>query len=130
MTYFQIHRLAGASLRDCALLVHRSNFTDFDDGDSTDWLAVRGDAAGMRVVGEGSYGWGRDLWLSPAGRLYVPGTRAGETGLHVGVPEDGGYRWSMVPEASMTIATRIEGVWGLADDFVFAWGRGDYNAGR
>src|SRR5262245_48469637 len=121
--YFRISRLAGRSLDDCALLLLVSPDTDMRYDEDTDWLLVRRAAGAMRVVAGGSRK-PKDLWMSPAGHLYLVGARDGRYGLHRGIEAGGEYQWSRISDLDMAGRTRPYGVWGLSDDLVFAWGGG------
>lgn len=117
---FQIARLGGAHVDDCVLLVNRSPYEDFADFETTEWLVVRKDAVGLRIVGNGQ-GRANAMWVSPSGRIHVVATHEGLHGLHVGVPNVNDYSWSRVTEVDPVGITLVENVWGLSDECIFAW---------
>lgn len=123
--YLRVTRVGGAEPRDCVLLMHRSQWTDFANDESTESLVVRVDRDGIRVIAEGE-GAARDLWVSPSGRVYVVGRFEDVDGLHVGTPDGSSYRWSRIDLPGFGGRSRVQGVWGLDDDFIFAWGGGAF----
>ncbi len=121
--YIRVMRLAGRSLADAYLLVHRAPSTDFADDEGTETLVVRLDGGPPRVVAS-CEGAARDLVVSPSGTVYVAGALDGRHGLHIGTPTGDALRWHRAELPAD--AARVEGVWALDDHTVFAWGGGSF----
>jgi len=126
MNYFRIFRIAGEALDDCAVLVHRSHWTDMTNDETTEWRLLRRRAGEMRIIANGEYR-ASDLWMSPSGTVYLIANRGGQGGLHRGTNVQGAFQWERLSELDTNNGTEPEGVWGLADDCVFAWGGGPFN---
>lgn len=123
--YFKVSALTGPSLDDCAFMVLRSEWDDYPDDESTQWMIVRRRGQRMSIVGRGEW-LPEDLWMSPAGTLYFVGTMDGRKGLHRGIARGAEYIWSRVEQVTPDRGsiTLPHGVWGLSDDYLYCWGGG------
>lgn len=109
----------GRGLDDCVLLADR--FADtWDEQYAEAWIVRRtaGAAHVLRVV----RGWVRNIWRSPAGRLWAAQADVYANGVHVSA-----HAAPDAPFAFHALPGSLGGVWGLDDGEVFAWGR---DAGR
>jgi hypothetical protein len=114
---YAFRRYLGRDLRNGVVVAERSKAFELRSSEETEsWIARVVD--GQLLVVRRARGLIRSLWVSPSGRIYTAG--AGDQGPGVYVEETGdpyASRWVKTP-----LPMVYSGVFGLDDDFVFAWG--------
>ncbi|MEM9189381.1 MAG: hypothetical protein AAGF12_09405 [Myxococcota bacterium] len=123
--FYEVAAVVGADLQDYAFILYGSEvFEEFQPDFDTCWVGTM-EAGTVRIL-RGGHGHLRGLWRSPQKHLYVAG-RLGEDphaprerGVFRGTRDaHGAYRWDLIREEGNT-----RGVWGLHDEYVFAWSFG------
>jgi hypothetical protein len=108
----------GNSIDDGVLVVDRCmSLAAWSYSENESWIfrVIKGEPLVLRH----GRGWITGFWVSPSSRIYYAGD-AGDalTGVYVEAAGDAyDMRWERTP-----LDVAYSGVWGLDDDFVFAWG--------
>lgn len=110
----------GASIEDCVALAYRMSQPDAPRDELESWIA-RYDGGRLSLLNQNARGWAMRLWQSPSRKVYVGGYWAEGRGIAVHEPSVG---WRQIDLGE----GYYEGVYGLSDDYVFAWGGAHENA--
>lgn len=118
-------RLSGVSVGDACVLAYRSGSPRFPLDEELESLILRLRGGVGHIVGGGP-AWLSDAWMSPSGRIFAAGAMGGERGVHLGLPDSSGlvYAWRHMAEVTPREPAMVEWIWGLHDEYVFAWGGG------
>ena len=115
MRVLSIAHVRGTSIDDCAMVGHRHDDQRFHFDDVESWVLRLGPGGGTEAkpqIQAGRHAWYTRLWRSPTGRLFVS-----QSSGFVHISRADGEGWD-----SHRLPFVVDGVWGLDDDCVFAWG--------
>jgi len=108
----------GRDSQNCVFLAQRwSDLTGGSDDMNEGWVGQVVDGRVHTLMGK--IGWLADLWVSPSGRIFVAEATSGAFAIHWNLSTDP----TQTDWQTMKCPAVIEGVWGLHDELVFAWGR-------
>ncbi len=120
--YTRLRFLKGRSLDDGFALVEGADDERFHDTEFMEWSLIRLFQGKHFPILTG-IGEADDLWVSPAGVVYLIAVGPEGYGLHVGTPAETGYVWKWrVVVGNRT--TYIQHIWGASEDVVVGWGGG------
>ncbi|MCP3065267.1 hypothetical protein LXT21_41490 [Myxococcus sp. K38C18041901] len=112
---------SGPALDDCAFLGQRyDEERGYKPLEGECWvLSLRPKAGGglTAMYHFGSTGWLTRLWRSPSGAVFASSVTDSKVLFHPDLHGDPKHRFE-----SMKLGAPLNGVWGLDDDFVLAWG--------
>lgn len=111
-------RASGPSRTDCHVIVLRSELGQgFRPGEGDSWLvSFEGQTVATHLK---KAGWYTDVWRSAGGRVYVTDAD--------GFVQHGAATVSATTWDAHSLPATLQGIWGLDDEHVYAWGLGPRN---